>query len=149
MGIKTIGTIVLLMGLVCLVIGGIFIWQSFDVKAKVTEGLLDEQISTGIPQEGDEGYNPNNLYVDTAAEAQVAHDTILSHMRDGDTPRYGDTERDSEERAAYVDGITLRNSLTIAVMGFGISTMALGIGVFMLIAGVAFGGTGLVLRRQG
>ena len=144
MGIKTIGTIVLLMGLVCLVIGGIFIWQSFDVKAKVTEGLLDEQISTGIPGEGDEGYDANNIYVDTAAEAQVAHDTILEHMRD-DPGRYGDTERGSAERDHFVDGITLRNSLTIAVMGFGISTIALGIGVFMLVTGVAFGATGLVI----
>jgi hypothetical protein len=69
-------------------------------------------------------------------------------MRDGDTPRYGDTERDSPERAAYVDGITLRNSLTVAVMGFGISTIALGVGVFMLITGFALGGTGLVVLRR-
>jgi hypothetical protein len=147
MNTRTIGMIVLLLGLVCLVIGGVFIWQGFSVRGQIADGLLDEQITTGIPKEGDEGYDSNNKYVDTAAEAQAAHDTILSHMRE-DPGRYGDTERDSPERAAYVDGITLRNSLTIAVMGFGISTMALGIGVFMIITGVAFGGTGLVLRRQ-
>jgi len=147
MSTRTIGMIVLLLGLVCLVIGGVFIWQSFDVKGKVAEGLLDEQITTGIPKEGDEGYDPNNKYVDTAAEAQAAHDTILSHMRE-DPGRYGDTERDSPERAAYVDGITLRNSLTIAVMGFGVSTIALASGAVMVVTAVALGGIGLVLRRQ-
>ncbi len=137
MGVVVVGVVV---------VGGIFVWQSFDVKAKVTDGLVDEQITTGLPGEDDEGYDPNNTYVDTAAEAQAAHDTILHHMRDGDTPRYGDTERGSEERAAYVDGITLRNSSMIANMGLGISTVALGVGVFMLVTGFALGGTGLALR---
>ena len=144
MNYKTLGIMVLVIGVVCLVVGSIFVWQSLDVKAKVTEGLLDEQLTSGIPGEGDEGYDANNIYVDTAAEAQVAHDTILEHMRD-DPGRYGDTERGSAERDHFVDGITLRNSLTIAVMGFGISTIALGIGVFMLVTGVAFGATGLVI----
>lgn len=122
--------------------------------------MLDEQITIGIPQaqrgvpgddnyrEEGEGYDPNNIYVDTAAEAEVAHDTILHHMRDGDTPRYSDTERDSPERAYFVDGLTLRNSLTIAVMGYGVSTIALGIGAFMLVVGVALGGVGWALKRQ-
>ena len=143
---KRIGVGILVIGMVCLVVGSIFVWQALDVKAKVQAGLADEQITTGLPAEGDEGYDPNNLYVDSAAEAQAAHDLILLHMREGETPRYGDTERGSTERAEYVDGITLRNSLMIAEMGFGVSTIALGVGVFMLITGFALGGTGLALR---
>ena len=127
MNTKLLGMAVIVLGLVCIIVGGIFIWQSYDVKATIADGLRDEQLTLGIPKEGDEGYDPNNLYVDTAAEAQVAHDTILEHMRE-DPGRYSDTERDTPERAYYVDGITLRNSLMIAIMGFGI---ILGTGIFI------------------
>ena len=108
--------------------------------------MRDEQLTLGIPGEGDEGYNPDNLYVDTAAEAQVAHDTILEHMRE-DPGRYSDTQRDTPERAYYVDGITPRNSLTIAMMGFGVTTIALGIGAGMLVVGFALGIAGWAINR--
>jgi len=143
----TIGLFVFIVGIVCLVIGSVFVWQAMDVKAKIQTGLADEMITTGLPAEGEEGYDPNNTCVDTAAEAQAAHDLILSHMR-ADPGRYGDTERGSAEREQYVDGITLRNSLMIANMGFGVSTIALGVGIFMLITGIALSGTGLAIRLR-
>ena len=47
----------------------------------------------------------------------------------------------------YLDGTTLRNPLNLAVMGFGVAIIAVGTGVFMLITGIALGGTGVGLYR--
>lgn len=155
MGIKTIGTIVLLMGLVCLVIGVVFIWQSVSVRSQVVDSMKIERATFGgdperITLEGEVIVLDEKIegIVDTEKEAKLMADTLQAHRLSG-YPPYTDMERDDPDRNTVVHAITLQNSLVIAQMGFGISTMALGIGVFMLITGVAFGGTGLVLRRQG
>ena len=47
MSTRLLGTVVLVLGLACLVVGGIFIWQSFDVKAKVVEQMKLERATYG------------------------------------------------------------------------------------------------------
>ncbi len=154
MSTRTIGMIVLLLGLVCLVIGGVFIWQSFAVNGQVVNSMKIEKATYGgdlerITPEGEVIVLDEKIggIVDTEKEAKLMADTLQSHLHT-QYPPYSEMERDDPDRNTIIQGMTLQNSLVIAQMGFGISTMALGIGVFMIITGVAFGGTGLVLRRQ-
>lgn len=146
MGTKTIGTKIILLGIVSLVIGIAFIQQSFSVKSLIAEGLRAENVVLGLPEEDEEGYVEGNV-VDSAAEAQAAQDVLEGHMRGDEGTTYGDTERGSPERATYLDGTTLRNSLNLAIIAFGVTTIALITGIFMIITGIALGGTGLALRR--
>jgi len=139
---RYLAIMVLLLGVASLAMGITFIFQGASVRAMITEGLCTEKVTLGI----EEGLaNPGNV-VDTAQEAQVAQDILEEHLRD-DYGTYGDTERGSDERATYLDGTILRNSLNLAIMGFGITTIVTVSGIFMLIVGIALGGTGLVLHR--
>jgi hypothetical protein len=154
MSSKNIGTVVLLLGLVCLVIGGIFIWQSIDVKSSVVNQMKIMNESYGgdpeyITADGEIILYPKKIdgIIDTQWEAKYVADTLMAHRLTDYAP-FTQMERDDPARATVIQGMTMETALTAAQMGFGISTMALGIGVFMAVTGLALGATGLVLRRQ-
>lgn len=82
--------------------------------------------------------------VDTLEEAKVAAATIIQHVRD----RYGtyaDTKQGSPERATYLDGLTLINSLNEAAMGLGMVTVVMVSGVLLIIMGLATGTVGVAM----
>jgi hypothetical protein len=148
----------MLLGLVCLVVGGIFVWQSFDVKAQVTNQMKLERATYGSDTEYITLDGELILYnetiegiIDTEREAKLMADTLKAHRLDpvDGYPPYTETERDNPDRQTILNGITIENSLGIAQMGYGISTMVLGIGAFMLVVGIALGGVGWALKRQG
>ena len=49
---------------------------------------------------------------------------------------YSEMERDDPNRATYIKGLTLRNSLNMAVMGFGVADLAMGMGAIIILMGV-------------
>ena len=123
-----------LAGVVGLVIGIVFIAQSMSVKAMVVEGLR-----------GEKGYFEGDV-IDTASEVLAVSEYLEGHLREN-YGTYGDTERGSDERASYLDGTTLRNSLNLAVSSFGVAQIALAAGIVMITTGLALGGTGFGLYR--
>ena len=129
--------LVLILAVVSLVLGAVFIVEGTTVSGEIREELQAEKVTLGLPGEEDEGYIAGNV-VDTTAELQAAQSVLLEHMRDS-YGTYGDTERGSEERVSYLDGTTLMNSMYIAEMGFGVSTVIIVSGAFMVIAGLALG----------
>ena len=48
---------------------------------------------------------------------------------------------------SYAQALNMENYLYLAVLGFGVTTMIIGAGVFMIITGLALGTTGVVLLR--
>jgi hypothetical protein len=136
---------VVIVGVVSLVLGIVFIVQANTTSAEIRAGLQDEKVTLGLPVEGEEGYIEGNV-VDTTAELKAAQDILLEHLRDS-YGTYGDTGRDSPERTSYLDGLTLMNSMYIATMGYGVTTVITAIGVFMIIVGIALGATGVLLLR--
>lgn len=130
---------VVVLGVVALALGIVFIVNGFLTQGQIAESLRAEQVTLGLPE------NPGGV-VDTAREAQAAQDVLQEHLREN-YGTYGDTARGSAERDSYLDGTTLRNSLNLAVMGFGVSQMLLGTGAFMVVTGIALSGGGLVIRR--
>lgn len=138
----------MLAGLVSFGIGIVFIQQSISVKAVITEGLAEEGQTSQLPVEGEKGYFEGNV-VDTAAEAQAVADYILGHMHgENGTDRYNNLPRGSEERASYLDGLSLVTSLNLAIAGFGVAQIALASGVVMITTGLALMATGIVLYRK-
>ena len=143
---RYLATIIILLGVVSLVLGTVFIVQGSSVQASISEELRTENVTLGLPTEDQEGYIEGNV-ADTAKEAQVAQDILEEHLRDS-YGTYGDTERDSPERTLYLDGTTLRNSLNLGIMGFGVSTVIIVNGVFMIVVGIALGLAGLLFLRS-
>jgi len=135
---------ILLVGVVSLVLGSVFIAQATGTSAEIKAGLIGENVTLGLPT--DENGSTNGNVVDTTPELEAAQAVLLQHMRDS-YGTYGETERGSAERTSYLDGLTLMNSMYIATMGYGVTTVILAIGVFMIIVGLALGATGFVLLR--
>jgi glucose dehydrogenase len=52
------------------------------------------------------------------------------------------------DQLKYAQALNLENYLYLAVLGFGVTQIAMGAGAFMVITGIALGVTGVVLLRQ-
>ena len=117
-------------GLVFVAAGAYTISEGFGARDLVRAELADEQVKTS-----DTASIPGAWVTDvTTAEVQAA--TIKEHTF-GQFGPYSGMERDDPNRATYLDGLTLRNSLNMAVLGFKISELVVGIGALIIGLGVA------------
>ncbi len=83
-----------------------------------------------------------------------AGDTIREHRR-GIAPSYSDLLGDGRydptdpQQLTYAQALNLENYLYLAVVAFGLTQSVIVSGVFMVVTGLALGGTGVVLYRLG
>lgn len=120
----------LVIGLILVAAGLFFLVKGLDTRAEIREGLIAEQIITSrdasIP----------GVLVEDAATARAQSEAIKGHTY-GRWGPYSKLDRDDPNRAVYLDGVTLRTALNLAIAGFGVADMAIGAGVLILMAGVA------------
>lgn len=116
-------------GLVFVGAGWYTIGEGFEARDLVRAELADEQVVTSK-----DASIPSTLVMNVAtAEVQAA--TIKEHTY-GQFGPYSGMERDDPNRDTYLKGLTLRNSLNMAVLGFKISELVVGIGVLIIAVGV-------------
>jgi hypothetical protein len=90
---------------------------------------------------------------DNMTEALEAGDTIREHRRTI-APTYGDLlggkkyNPNDPRQLTYAQALNLENYLYLAYVGFGITQIVILIGIFMIIMGVAVGGTGITLYKR-
>ncbi|MFC2034788.1 hypothetical protein ACFLUJ_01535 [Chloroflexota bacterium] len=141
---RYLGKIITGFALVSLVLGVTFIQQGYAKEAFLREVMAQEQITVG-DLEG---------VVDTAAEAQIAGDTVREH-RHGIAPTYGDLLGDGRfdptvpMQLTYAQALNLENYLYLAVASFGVFTVVKVVGGFMIVMGLALGTMGFALLRKG
>lgn len=119
-----------MLGVFFMGLGAFFIYEGVAAKESVREALIAEQATTA----GD-AVIPDAPIVDLAA-VEAQEDAITAHTL-GRLGPYGELERGSDERATYLDGLTLRNSLNMAVVGFKVAELVIGIGAVIIILGTA------------
>ena len=96
---------------------------------------------------------PKDQIVDTPKETLEAGDTIRKHRRTI-APTYGDLlggkqyNPNDPRQLTYAQALNLENYLYLAYVGFGITQIVILIGIFMIIMGVAVGGTGITLYKR-
>ena len=117
-------------GSVLLVFGGFFVYKALDAKALITAELMDEAVITG-----DDAAIPGVMVLD-AATAQAESDLIKAHTF-GKYGPYSEMDREDPNRATYLKGVTLRNALNMAVMGYGIADLAMATGAIIMLMGFA------------
>jgi len=133
---------VLLVGVVSMVLGIVFVQQGFAQEDFLITAMEQEQIT----MDGIDGI------VDSADKALLAGNTVREHRR-GIAPTYGDLlggERYNPtnlKQLSYAQALNLENYLYLAVASLGIFTVVKATGAFMIIVGLALGGTGVVLLR--
>lgn len=147
---RVLAILVLFLGVVAIVVGGVFIGQGMAKDNLLATAMQQEKITLGIPSEKlDAGE-----VIDSAEEAEVAGDTIREH-RHGIATTYGDLlggekfNPTDPKQLTYAQALNLENYLYLAVLGFGVTQVVVGSGAFMVVTGLALGGTGLALHRLG
>jgi len=140
---------VLALSLAALALGIVFIAESQSVKAQVTDYLRAEKVTLGI----DSNAASHGDVVDSVKEAQVAQDTLREHRHNiaqtySELLAGGRFDPTNTTQLTWAQAMNMENALGIARVSYGASDLALGTGVFMLVTGVAFAGTGLALRKK-
>ena len=117
--VVTVGIILMLMGV--------------DAKGDIREALLKEKVITS----GDSAIP--GVLVEDVRTAKAQQDAIESHTFGRFGP-YSGMERDDPNRDVYLTGLTLRNALNLAVVGFGLADLAIGVGGVAVVLGLIIAG---------
>ncbi|MCH8949252.1 MAG: aromatic ring-opening dioxygenase LigA [Chloroflexi bacterium] len=114
--------------------GGIYMMtEGQSAKDEVRAAVVSENIITS------EDASIPNVLVDNAAKAKAEADVIGMHYLEitgGKT--YADLDRDDPNRETAFRAVQLRTSLNLAVMGFKVADLVIGLGVFMIVVGATF-----------
>ncbi len=121
------------LGLGMVVIGTLFIIMGLDAKSEIRASLRQEKVITSkdAPLAG--------VLVEDAATARAQAEAIEGHTFGRFGP-YSEMERDDPNRDTYLNGLTLRNALNLAVVGFGLADLAIGTGAISIVLGLIIGG---------
>ncbi len=140
---------VVLLGVVGIIMGAVFIGLGVARNNELKEAMWVEHITLGIEQA--EAKSP---VIDSLEEAKKAGDTIREHRR-GIAATYegllGGEHFDPSDlkQLTYAQALNLENYLYLAVVAFGLIQSVIASGVFMVLTGIALGGTGLALLGLG
>ena len=130
---KVAVTVAIVLGIGMVVLGSIFIVMGLDARGDIREALVKENVITSkdAPIPG--------VLVQDADTAKAQAVAIESHTFGRFGP-YSSMERDDPNREAYLKGLTLRNSLNLAVVGFGLTDLAVGLGAVTIVLGLIIAG---------
>jgi len=145
---RVLAVLIMLLGLVAVVIGGVFIGMGFAKQNLIVDRMEIEQVTLALDPDNPDVYT---LITDIDS-AQKAADTIAEHRRNI-APTYQDLlgggryDPTNPAHLSYAQAMNLENYLYLAVAAFGLVQVALASGAFMVITGLALGGTGWALLR--
>ncbi len=143
---RVLSLLVLFIGVVAVIMGGIFIGLGASRDMQLKEAMRLEHVTLNIESDL-EGET-----IDSLSEALEAGDTIREHRR-GIAASYEDLlgegryDPTNPQHLTYAQAMNLENYLYLAAVAFGLTQAVMGSGVFMVITGIALGSTGIVLYR--
>jgi hypothetical protein len=143
---RGLAILVLFLGVVAVVLGGVFIGQGLSKDAQLKEAMRVEYITLGVDSELE------GEVIDSLGEARAAGDIIREHRR-GIAATYEDLlgegrfDPTNPQHLSYAQALNLENYLYLAVVAFGLTQAVTASGVFMVVTGIALGGTGVAINR--
>lgn len=145
------GYLVMALGLVAVIIGGVFIYQALSRQFWMQDAMQKEKVS--LSYLGVTGANADAIVSDMDS-ALLAANTVREH-RHSISPSYkellgsGKYDPTNAKQLTYAQAMNLENYLYMAVLGFGVVLIALGAGIFMIVTGLALGTIGCVIVMLG
>jgi hypothetical protein len=106
---KKVAILVLAMGLISFALGGFFVQQGFAKADMLTTAMSEQKISYGSAGGTITGV------IDTPQEAQAMADILTLHLKQ--YGNYAELKKDDPARQTILNGMTMVNSLEMAVMG--------------------------------
>ncbi len=145
---RSLAILIMLLGLVAIVIGGVFIGQGIAKNDLIVDRMEIEKVTLALDPDNPDVYTQ----ITDITSAQDAADIIAEHRR-GIAPTYqellagGRYDPTNPQHLSYAQAMNLENYLYLAVAAFGLVQVALASGAFMVVTGLALGGTGWVILR--
>jgi len=142
--IGKLGITVIILAIIVAIMGIIFLQQGFSKQSWLTHNMKQENIIFEI--------DGKQTVIDSAEKAQKAGDTVREH-RHSIAPTYGDLlggmnfDPTNPKQLTYAQALNLENYLYLAVASFGLVTVVLASGGFMLLTGIALGMIGFALIK--
>jgi hypothetical protein len=133
-GISRVAVVIAIgLGIAMVALGGIFMAMGLDAKSEIRTALLKERAVTSkdAPIPG--------VLVEDMQTARAQQDAIEKPTFGRFGP-YSGMERDDPNRGVYLKGLTPRNALNLAVLGFGVADMAIGLGGVTMVLGIIIAG---------
>lgn len=140
--VEKLGIAVIILAVIVAIMGIIFLQQGFSKQSLLTHAMKQENITFEI--------DGKQTVIDNAKKAQKAGDTVREH-RHSIAPTYGDLlggknfDPTNPKQLTYAQALNLENYLYLAVASFGLVTVVLASGGFMLLSGIALGLIGFAL----
>lgn len=134
---KKLAAVLLVVGVISLVLSGIFIFQGISKSNMIIEAMRMEKASYGSADGEIVGI------IDTPAEAATMAGILREHRMEN-YGYYSELARDDPNRDTILKAMTMENSLNLAQMGYGLAQVVQANGLFMgmmgltLVAGSAF-----------
>ena len=146
--IKIAATIVLLLGVMGLGIGGAFVGIGFAKNNQIATYLRAEKVTLGLSAAD----VAKGKVVDSLTTAQNAAQMLTKH-RQSIAPTYNDLlggqpfDPTNLTQLKYAQAMNLQTNIYTAVLAFGLAQSIMANGAFMIAAGIAFIVVGIVLYR--
>jgi hypothetical protein len=146
---RLLSLLVIVLGVVCLAVGVLFIYQGFSKNNYLVTNIKQEKITLGLTQEQ---IAAGQVDV-TADQLQKASEQIRGD-RHSIAPTYSDLlggkrfNPADPKQASWAQGLNLESSLNLAVLSYGVVQVVEGVGAFMIIVAIALGAIGIVLWRM-
>jgi hypothetical protein len=128
---------------ISLVFGATFIYQGVNANNMLIQGLAAEKVTYAA----EDAKGAIKGVVDTPEEAVVMSNILKAH-RVNDYGYYAELKRDDPKRDQILKALTMENSLNLAQIGFGLATVIIVIGVFMLVQGAALFIVAYIIRPR-
>jgi hypothetical protein len=147
--IKKLSIVILVLGAVALAMGIVFVYQGVSKQALLAGIMKQENVK--LSALGVAGSKANEI-IDSAETAQIAGDTVRGH-RHSIAPTYADLlgggkfDPTNPKDLTYAQAVNLENYLYLGVLSFGVTTIAMAAGGFMIVVALALGATGFILLR--
>jgi len=148
--VRYLAILVVVLGVVAIVLGGVFIGEGIAKNNLIVDRMRVEKVTLALDPD-----NPSvSTQINNMNDAQKAADTIAGHRR-AIAPTYQDLlgggkfDPTNPKDLTYAQAMNLENYLYMAVTAFGLVQVTTASGVFMVVTGIALGGTGVALYRVG
>ncbi len=152
-------------GTVLMALGAFIIVKAIQARAEITATLLEENATTptGGTRRAPEGAaqdavaeKPAGVVFETDVPVQPIRNAATARVRiDEITTRtvralgpWQSLPDDPKVRQWFLNGLTIRTALGVAVMGYGVANIALALGAALVIIGAATLGVGIPLSAQ-
>ena len=147
--IKNLSILILVLGAIALVMGVVFLYEGASKEMFLTTIMKQESIK--LSDLGVTGSKANHI-IDSQETAQIAGDTVRGHrhaIASSYTALLGSNKFDptNPKDLTYAQAQNLENYLYLAVLSFGVTTIAMASGGFMIVVALALGAIGFVLFK--